>query len=174
VRIKATLFQHDTDHSLDLVADGGGPPAYNDLVVNGGKEHRRGIEVDLGTDPIYNLSLEASGTYLDWSKDGSNASLEYSSCNLILFYNNPDILTARFGGHYEHAKYEDSDAEMDYITYLDDIIWDLSIIKPFTFGKNMSAKFFATAHNLFGGDQYRSEDTKNPGCWLEGGIQLAF
>jgi vitamin B12 transporter len=169
LQLKATLFLHDLDKSLLRVLYGGGPPSYNDLVINSGGLERRGVEVEMGTEPIGNFSLRISGTFVEFDRFNSTGALEIYAYNLILLYDNPGILTARLAGHYE-----DLDSADIFQSNFDDIIWDLNISKAFTFGGGAEARIFVTAHNLFDGHQYQLGDTKNPSRWLEGGIRFAF
>lgn len=169
LRIKTTLFLHDLDQALTRVLYGGGPPSYNDLVINSGGLQRRGVEVDLKTDSIHHFTLEASGIYVDFDRFNSLDSTEVYAYNLILAFENPDILTAQLAGHYEDLNIADI-----YQPNFDDIIWDFNISKTFTSGDDTEARVFITARNLFDGNQYVIGDTKNPGRWFEGGIQFAF
>lgn len=169
IRVKTTLFLHDLDQTLDRERYAGGPPTYNDLMINSGGIQRQGVEVDLKTGPFHNLSLEASGVYVHFDQLNSDETTNSSVYNLILSYDHPEIFAARLSGHFE-----DLDSSYDYQSNYDDIIWDLNVSKTFALAGNAVVQVFAAARNLFDGDQYSQSQTQNPGCWLEGGIRFAF
>jgi len=169
VRVKTTLFLHELDRALFREPYGSGAPSYNDLFINSGGLQRRGVEVELKTEPVKNVSLEASGIYVRFDQDNSVGSNESYAFNLILSYDNPDILTARLAGHFR-----DLNSMALLQANFDDIIWDFDASKTLAIGMETVLKFFLTAHNLFDGSQYNLGDTKNPGRWLEGGIRFAF
>jgi hypothetical protein len=138
-------------------------------MVNSGELQRRGVEVDLKTEPFYDFSIKASGIYVNFDKPNSVGATWNIALNLAISYDNPAILTARLAGHYEDLN------SADYFnSSFDDTIWELNVSRGFTLGGGARARVFITAHNLFDGDQYNLGDTKNPGRWLEGGMEFAF
>jgi vitamin B12 transporter len=167
VLLRTTLFLHDTKKNLDR--ERSGASGYNDIMVNSGELQRRGVEVDLKTEPFYDFSIKASGIYVNFDKPNSVGATWNIALNLAISYDNPAILTARLAGHYEDLN------SADYFnSSFDDTIWELNVSRGFTLGRGARARVFITAHNLFDGDQYNLGDTKNPGRWLEGGMEFAF
>jgi vitamin B12 transporter len=127
------------------------------------------MEIDLETDSFHHFSIEASGSYIHFDQRNSVGATESFACNLILSYENPDLLTAHLTGYYE-----DLNAVEEYDSKFYDIIWSLNISKGFSLANNTEVRIFVTGHNLFNGDQYLIDDTQNPGRWFEGGIKIAF
>jgi vitamin B12 transporter len=169
LRVKSTLFLHEVENSIIKVPYGGSPPAYNDIMLNSGSDQRRGIELDIKSESIRNVSMEASGNYIHFHPESENGASEVFIYNLIFSYNNPDLITARLAGHFE-----DMDSAETYRSNFDNVIWDFNSSKAITIGERIAATIFLRVHNLFNGNQYSLGDTKNPSRWFEGGIRLAF
>ncbi len=168
--VKVTLFRHDLKDALTRVLYAGGPPAYNDLIVNKGKRRRRGIEIETETDPFYNFSLLAGFSFVDLTPaNKEKGSEEMYSYNIGVRYDDKKSLSARLFGHYAWWNLL-KDFEANY----NDFIWDLNINKKICCKKNTGAEIFFAVHNIFDGLHSTQPDDKNPGRWIEAGVRFSF
>ena len=167
--LKTNLFFHDQDKAIKGVAGGGGPPNYNDLLVNGGELDRKGLEIELKTKPIINFTLGASGSYSHIDPANDNGSSERWAGGLLLEYDDHQSIQAQL-----HGKYTDWDLHPAFQSNNDDVIWDFNFVKKFHYSHPLKTAFFLTAHNLLNGSQYTNGDSKNPKRWVEMGLQFTF
>lgn len=166
---RATLFRHDMDNALTLEPYGGGPPAYNDLVVNNGEIRRQGLELEVQTLPFHHLSLQAGFSYVDISPSNASGAEETYTWNIGLTYDDRKSFRAELFG-----RFVEWDADPILNAFYDDFIWELNLNKKVFSGKTMNAEIFFTANNLFSGDQFSSGDNRNPGAWIEAGVRFRF
>lgn len=169
LRVKTTFFLHELDKFMLREFSAGGPPNYNDLFVNSGSLQRRGVEIDLKTEPVKGFSIEASGIYVHFDEANSVGATEAFAYNLIFAYESANAFIAQLAGHFEDLKSAEA-----YQSNFDDVLWDLNLRKSVALTENLRAILFLTAHNLLNGSQYNFGDTKNPNRWIEGGIRFAF
>ncbi len=171
--VKATVFRHELEDALILEPFGGGPPAFNDLIINNGDIRRQGLELEAETVPVYNLSLLAGFAYVDLEPANERGATGIYTYNIGFRYDDRKSLRAHLFGHYI---YWDFDAlskaawEADY----DDFIWDLNLNKKMWSKEEVAAELFITGHNIFNGSQYTFGDSKNPERWVEAGIRVSF
>ena len=166
---RATLFRHDMDNALTLEPYGGGPPAYNDLIVNDGEIRRQGLELEVQTLPFHHLSLQAGFSYVDISPSAESGSEEIYAWNIGLRYDDKASFRAELFGRFVWW-----DVYPVFNASYDDFIWELNLNKRIFSGKTMNAEIFLTIQNLFGGDQFSNGEYKNPDTWVEAGIRLKF
>ncbi|MBN1830677.1 MAG: TonB-dependent receptor [Deltaproteobacteria bacterium] len=166
---RATLFRHDLDNALILEPYGGGPPAYNDLIINDGEVRRQGLELEFQTLPFHHFSLQAGFSYVDISPSAESGAEEPYAWNIGLRYDDKASFRAELFGRF--VKW---DVAPVYNASYDDFIWELNLNKKILSGKTMNTEVFLTAHNLFDGEQFVGEDHRNPETWIEAGIRLLF
>jgi vitamin B12 transporter len=166
---RATLFRHDLDNALTLEPYGGGPPAYNDLIVNDGEIRRQGLELEVQTLPFHHFSLQAGFSYVDISPSNEFGSEETYAYNIGLRYDDKASFRAELFGRFVWW-----DVLPVYNASYDDFIWELNLNKTILSGKTMNTEIFLTAHNLFNGEQFSHGDYRNPETWVEAGIRLGF
>lgn len=165
--LKGTVFYHDLDNALFREPQAGGPPDYNDMIVNNGKEDRRGIGIESETTSFYNVTLAVSISYINIlnDTDAEKDKDDVWSGKIGVRYDNHDSFQAELFGHY---------FRWDYVLELDDkyetFLWDFNCRKKIGTFKNIETELFATVHNLFDGYEYNSDT----GRWLEAGIRFNF
>jgi vitamin B12 transporter len=162
---RTTLFRHDLDNAQIWEPYGGGPPAYNDLVINDGEIRRQGLELEFQTLPFHHLSLQAGFSYVDISPGNESKAEETYAWNIGLRYDDKASFRAELFGRF---------VEWDVGSSHDDFIWELNLNKKVFSGKSMNMEVFLTAHNLFDGEQYIREGHRNPKTWVEAGVRLRF
>lgn len=166
--LKITLFRHEVEDSLLYQYGGGGPPAFNDLWVNGGDTRRQGIEFEMETLKFWNLSLLAGTAYVHLSPANSLGSEDLYKHSLGLRFEKGSFRAELFG------YYEWWDLGSGQSAKYDDFLWDFNLAKSFYTKGDTSSELFFTAHNLFNGAQYTYVDSKNPRRWVEGGLRISF
>jgi vitamin B12 transporter len=166
---KATLFRHDLDKAMTRAPYAGGPPSFNDLIINSGGSRRQGLELEVRTLPLHYLSLLAGVSYVDISPANDEGSEHMYAYAIGLEYDNRNGFRAELFGRYTWW-----DTVPDLNGSYDDFIWDLNLNKTLFSGKATRAEIFLTAHNLFNGAQYPRGEYKNPETWVEAGIRLRF
>jgi vitamin B12 transporter len=167
--LKATVFHHDLKNALVLDYYGGGPPAYNDIFINKGKERRDGLEIEAETVPVYNTSMSLGFAYVDIDPaDERGVSYTYT-CNIGIRYDDKKSFRAELFGHYVWWNLDES-----YRAECNDFIWDLNLNKRIWSKEKAATELFLTAHNIFNGSQYIHCGIKNPETWIEAGIRFKF
>jgi vitamin B12 transporter len=166
---KATLFRHDLDKGMTRAPYAGGPPAFNDLVINHGKSRRQGLELEARTLPVHHLSVLAGVSYVDISPADDEGAEHIYVYAIGLEYDNRNGFRAELFGRYTWW-----DTDPDLNGSYDEFIWDLNLNKNVFSGKTTRAEIFLTAHNLFNGTQYPAGEYKNPETWVEAGIRFRF
>ena len=167
--LKGTAFRHELKNALTFIPFGAGPPTFNDLVVNKGEIRRQGLELEVETFPVHNLSLLAGFAYVDLKPANESGSTELYSYLLGIRYDDKKSFRALLFGRYVWW-----DLDSVWQASYDDFIWDLNLNKRIYARAKTSAELFFTAHNLFNGSQYTFGDSKNPDTWLEAGIRVKF
>jgi vitamin B12 transporter len=167
--VKATVFRHELEDALILEPFGGGPPAFNDLIVNNGDIRRQGLELEAETVPMYNLSLVAGFAYVNLEPANEVGSDEIYTYNIGFRYDDKESFRAQLFGHYVWW-----DSDPAWKASYDDFIWDLNLNKRMWSKEEAAAEVFVTGHNIFNGSQYIFGDIKNPGRWVEAGIRVSF
>lgn len=167
VWLKTSYFRHEVSDALTYVIL---PSGF--MVVNGGKQRREGVEVELKTTPVYSLSLTGGFTFVN-AKDITTGEIVKDvprySYDIGVQYDNSRIIKALLKGRYvDWNSYPEDEGKYDAI------IWDLNLSKEIALSDAVTAEVFFTAHNLFNGAQYPSSLYQNPRRWFEGGIRFAF
>lgn len=168
-RIKTSLFHYRQSDTLDTVVYGGGPPAYNDIVINAGEQDRFGVEVAFRSRPMNGFSFNAGGTYVRIQPDRPDVDRDIRGYNLSIHYDNKKSLKASLIGNYI-----DPDIPQYRDTSRNAFIWDFHVRKTISGSKGNSTVFFFTAHNLFDASQYQLEYKKNPRRWVEAGLRWVY
>jgi vitamin B12 transporter len=166
---RATFFRHDLDKALKRETGGGGPPAFNDLIINDGEIRRQGLELEVHTLPYYLLSLQTGFSYVDISPSNDSGAEETYAWSIGLRYDDKASFRAELLGRFVWW-----DVYPRYNASYDDFIWELNLNKKILSGKAMNTEIFLTAHNLFGGEQFSDGDYMNPQTWIEAGIRFDF
>lgn len=166
--LKTTYFRHDISDAITGVR----LSDRFDTNINAGKQRREGVEVELRTIPVFNLSLMGGFTFVN-AKDKTTGEIVNEaprySYDLGIQYDNSRIIKALLKG-----RYVDWNASPVFEGKYDALIWDLNLSKEINLTEAVTAELFFTAHNLFNGSQYPFSVYKNPRRWFEGGIRFAF
>ncbi len=168
VWLKANLFLHDQDKTITGVSGGGGPPAFNDIYVNSKAIKRRGVEVEIETKPVCNLTMHAGGAYIHIDPPTDTGSTERWTGSVAFSYDDRESIYAEL-----HGKYTDWDAEPIFQSQKD-MIWEFHFRKKVSVLPCAGTTFFFAAHNIFNGSQYINADSRNPNRWLEAGVEFSF
>lgn len=168
VWLKTTFFHHDISDAISSTPLPGG---YFTL-VNAGKQSREGVEVELKTKPVWNLSLTGGFTFVN-AKDKTTGEIVHNvprhSYDMGIQYNDSRFLRAQLKG-----RYVDWNASPDSFSHDSAIICDLNLSREIPLSDTVTAEVFFTAHNLFNGSQYHYYLYPSTRRWFEGGIRFAF
>jgi vitamin B12 transporter len=166
--LKTMFFRNDIKDLVgtDILPDGGV------MLVNKEKERRQGVEVEVKTMPVYNLSLLAGYAFVDAKNlvTGEQVTgIASDTVDVGIQYDDRKSFLAVLKGHYIwwHMNPQDKGS---YTT----MIWDLNLAKKIYSVAETAASLFFTAHNLFNGSQYPVDPFRNPGRWFEGGVRFSF
>lgn len=170
LRVKINLFHHDIENDLVKEKYVGPPPTNNDRYFNKEKSKRDGLELDLETAPVHNISVRAGYAFVHKRTYYDEATSEDTYiCNLALRYDDLRSLFAELAGHYI---WWDMDAAN--MPEYDTFIWDMNLNKKLGRVKDIRSDFFLTVHNIFKGSQYSYYEKKNPSRWFEAGVKFTF
>lgn len=168
VWLKTTYFRHDVSDAISSTSLPGG---YFTL-ANSGKQRREGVEVELKTMPIWNMSLTGGFTFVN-AKDKTTGEIVHDvprySYDIGIQYNDSRFLRAQLKG-----RYVDWNASPDSFSHDSAIICDLNLSRDIPFSDGVTAEVFFTAHNLFNGSQYSFNLYPSTKRWFEGGLRFAF
>ncbi len=166
--IKTSYFRHEISDALTSVT----LPGDFFMAVNGGKQLREGVEVELKTTPVYNLSLTGGFTFIN-AKNKTTGEIVKNvprySYDIGVQYDNSRIIKALLKGRYVDWNSSPEDEGKH-----DAMIWDLNLSKKIPLSDTVTGEVFFTAHNLFNGAQYASFLYQNPRRWFEGGLRFSF
>lgn len=167
---KTTLFRHDISDLLGdvLLTDG------RFTFINQGKQRRQGVEVEVKTMPVFNISLTLGYAFVDAEDRETDETIPLvarHTYDVGLQYDDRKSFRATLKGHYTQWHGEPSD-NGSYTA----MIWDLYLSKKiFTFADELrTIEAFFSAHNLFNGAQYPAYPFRNPHRWFEGGVRFYF
>lgn len=167
--VRLDLFYNDQHDALKKVLYGGGPPLYNDKVVNSGSLDRKGAQLEIRTRSFHGLSFFSGGFYVHLEPKNDSGTNEMFSFTLGAEYDNPEVCYLQLFGRYESWDvidiYQSSDNAM---------IWELNFHRKLFRYKKLESQIFFTVHNLFSGSQYTLKDYSNPSRWIEGGLRCFF
>ncbi|MDH4318928.1 MAG: TonB-dependent receptor, partial [Desulfobulbaceae bacterium] len=163
-RLKSTFFFHDAKKSFLWSRALG---AYDNI----GNQKRRGLELELETISWHHLVLELNFTYVHLE----NIDMENGykrEANLILSYDNPELISLELVGHY--ALYGELEGPAAYNPIDNTVLWDISLKKQIWRREQSRSEIFLVGHNLSNESQYDDELTKNGPRWLEVGLKFSF
>ncbi len=163
-RLKTTLFYHD---AKDVFPDRPTTPQYENI----GEEERAGLEVEVETLPWHDLTLAVNYTYSHISNMDNEHGIQQEA-NIILTYDNPDIITLVLSGHY--ANYGTLDAKEAWNPEDNSLIWGLSATRTIWQDDRRRADLFLVGHNLTNDSQFADDFFKNSPRWLEAGMKFHF
>jgi vitamin B12 transporter len=166
---KATGFINDIDDVITPIVL---PDGMHRQAVNGGRQRRQGVEVEMKTIPVHNVSLSAGYTLLDVRDRDTDLLIPggaADSCDLGIDYNDNRSLKGALRGHYIRWNADPrADAKSSAV------IWDLNLAKKIVQRDATAVELFFTAHNLFNGAQYSDSLFPNARRWFEGGARCKF
>ncbi|WP_243375289.1 TonB-dependent receptor plug domain-containing protein [Geotalea sp. SG265] len=136
------------------------------------KAEKQGVEIEVRTVPVYDLSLIAGYTFTDarnTETDERINNVPAHSAKLALQYADDFIglhgtLTGNYVRWNEPDRYKAKDGSF---------LWDLSLTKRIAM-KEYAPEIFFTVHNVFNNAQYQLYLLRNTGRWLEGGVRFRF
>jgi vitamin B12 transporter len=165
--LKTMFFRNDMNDTLssEPLPDG------SFTVVNKGKQRRQGVEAEIRTMPVYNLSFLAGYAYVD-ARDRTtgeevNGTPKYTF-DVGIQFNDKKSFQCTLKGHYIRWHFNPPDTGS-----FNAMLWDLNLAKKVFTGDNKTVALFFTTHNIFNSAQY-SPPYRNPGRWFEGGIRFDF
>lgn len=167
--LKTTLFRHDVEDVFTRELFVGGPPGFNDLIVNKGSSRRQGFEFEAETVPLWHLTMRTGFAYVNLEPAAESGASDIYTHTIGATYDDPSVLKAQLFGHliYWDAK-EEPDAEYH------DYIWDLNLEKEVYLWGKITADLFFSIHNIFNGAQFLVADNPNPDRWMEAGLKIKF
>jgi vitamin B12 transporter len=164
---KLSLFRHD-------ISGGIRPKVLSPTTstsVNGGKERRQGMEVEIKSLPIYYTSIIVGAAFMnaqDLDTGQTIRGVPQRTYDVgIQFEDNS--LKAQLKGHYVYWN-----ADPSFNGKYDSMIVDLHVAKELYAHLDQSLEVFVDVHNIFNGSQYLVDVYKNPERWVEAGVRYAF
>jgi vitamin B12 transporter len=160
---KLSLFRHDIS--------GGLRSPTTTTSVNGGKERRQGMEVEIKSLPIYRTSVIVGAAFMDAQDLDTGQTIRgipQRTYDVGLQFND-NSLKAQLKGHYIYWN-----ADPSFNGKYDSMIVDLHIAKELYVSRNQSLEAYSDVHNIFNGSQYLVDVYKNPARWFEAGVRYAF
>jgi vitamin B12 transporter len=165
---KTTLFRHDISDPISGIYHG---ETDTRTIVNGDRQRRQGVEVEVKTKPFYHFSLGAGTAYIDPRNRETGERLPDSTrytYDVSLEYNNDKLFFALLKGHYTRIRTSDPQAKDSAF------VWDIHASKEVAKSANTSAQIFFSVRNLFNADQYTLSLYPNPSRWIEAGVRVKF
>ncbi len=140
-------------------------------IVNGEKQRRQGVEIEMKTVPIYHTSLSAGAAYMNTRDLDTGQTIQgvpQRTYDLGLQYDDEKSFKALLKGHYVYWN-----AAPFYEGAYDSFIFDLHVTKNL-YARDETLQAFMDIHNIFNSSQYPTFFYKNPKRWLEAGIRYTF
>jgi vitamin B12 transporter len=166
--LKSTVFRHDVE---DAIVDRQ-EINFTFTKINQDEIRRQGIELELETAAVRNVSFRGGFLYQDarnLEDDERLKNIAEYTVDLGLRYDDKESLTGLLAGHYIWWN-----SSPGFNGEYSSIIWDLNVNKCIYKENESSADAFVSVHNLFNGSQYLIDAFKNPGRWVEAGIRMSF
>jgi vitamin B12 transporter len=163
-RLKTTIFFHDAKDAIQW-------SSTTLRMENSGEEERIGFEVEVETLPWHDLTLAVNYTYSHLSNMDKELGINQEA-NVIITYDNPDIITLELSGHY--ANFGSLVAPPAFNPEDNSIIWELSVTRNLWRQERFQADLFMVGHNLTNDSQYVDELLPNGPRWLEAGMKFRF
>lgn len=170
--LKLSAFRHEIRDAISMV-DVPGP--YSQAAVNSERQRRMGVDAEIKSAPVYNTSLTAGAEYISAKDLNNNATLlnipKYIY-DIGLVYDDAQTFRASLKGRY--TDWQADRALPEYQGNYGNFVVDLNIVGRIYNTPATSLEAFATAHNIFNGEQYLVTYFKNPARWVEAGIRYQF
>ncbi len=168
MNLKVMLFHHIVSNAIDFQP----VTSTTTIIVNRDKDRRQGIESEISTIPIYNISLTAGASFIGSRNINTNSivpNVPTSTYDFGLKYDDTDSLKALLKGHYIWWN-----ATAAHGGNYNALIVDADISKVLVKNKSVVWETFLALNNIFNGDQYAFSFYKNPHRWVEGGVRMSF
>ena len=139
--------------------------------MNGGKERRQGLEIDMKTVPIFHTFLTAGAVFMTTTDQSTGETIPNApqrTYDLGLQYDYKSF-KALLQAHYI---YWNSDPALQ--GKYDSFNYDLHLTKIFDLHAGQKFETFFDIHNIFDVDQYSIAVYKTPGTWIEAGVRYSF
>ena len=166
--LKVTVFHHIVNNAIVFQS----VSPTQTMLVNQDKDRRQGVETEISTTPIYNLSLTGGASFIGSRTMNTNTvmlNVPTVTYDFGIKYNDNDSIKALLKGHYIWWNAQDS-AEGNYNA----LIVDANISKVLTKKHGVIWETFLAVNNLFNGSQYAYGLYPNPRRWAEGGVRMSF
>ncbi len=166
--VKLSAFRHDIGDAIQTKALTGSTFTY----VNGEKQRRQGIEIEMKSVPVYHTSLSAGAAYMntkDLDTGQTIPGVPQRTYDLGLQYDDEKSFKALLKGHYIYWNSDPS-----FQGKYDSFIFDLHAIKNLYSRDEHALEAFMDIHNIFNSSQYPTAFYKNPERWFEAGIRYMF
>jgi vitamin B12 transporter len=164
VTLKGTVFRHDVRNAVVFTKI-----LYAPAMIN---LRRQGVEIEAESIPFWYTTLLAGYSWLDIRNRQTNEKVQFTpnyTVDIGLRHHRPNVLTVDLRGRYLRYQY-DRPLRGSY----DDIIWDMTVTRPYRLGPRATIDLFFSLHNLTDGEQHVQSLYSNPGRWVEGGVRYAF
>ena len=168
MNLKVMLFHHIVSNAIVLER----VTSTTSMVVNRDKDRRQGVESEISTTPIYNISLTAGASFIGSRNINTDSIIQNApTCtyDFGLKYDDNDSVKALLKGHYIWWNTIAADGGK-----YNALIVDANISKVLAKNKWAVWETFLAVNNLFNGDQYAIGLYKNPHRWVEGGVRMSF
>lgn len=164
---KLSLFRHEISGGLRPEALS--PPTYTS--VNGGRERRQGMEVEIKSLPLYHTSILVGAAFMNAQDLDTGQTIQPMPQRTydVGIQFEKDSLKAQLKGHYIYWN-----APPSFNGKYDSMIVDLHITKELFTNHDQSLAIYADVHNIFNGSQYLFDVFRNPERWFEAGVRYAF
>jgi vitamin B12 transporter len=166
--LKVMLFHHIVNNAIAYQPIS----SSQSIVVNRDKDRRQGVETEISTTPIYNLSLTAGASFIGYRNINTNSIIPNSpTCtyDFGLKYDDTNSLKALLKGHYIWFNMQSS-AGGNYNA----LIVDANVSKVLLKTHGVVWETFLAVNNLFNGSQYFYGIYPNSHRWVEGGLRMSF
>jgi vitamin B12 transporter len=166
--LKVILFHHIVSNAIAIEQ----VTPTTTIIVNQDKDRHQGIESEISTTPIYNISLTAGASFIGSRNIKTNSIIQNTpTCtyDFGLKYDDTDSLKALLKGHYIWWN-DSASAGGNYNA----LIVDANISKVLVKNKWVTWETFVAVNNIFNGDQYAIGPYKNPHRWVEGGVRMSY
>jgi vitamin B12 transporter len=164
---KLSLFRHD-------ISGGIRPKILSATAatsVNGGKERRHGMEIEIKSLPLYHTSVIVGAAFMnarDLDTSETIRGIPQRTYDVGLQFED-NSLKALLKGHYIYWN-----ADPAFNGKYDSVIVDLHMTKELYAYHEQALEAYFDIHNIFNGSQYLVDVYKNPARWLEAGVRYAF
>ncbi|MBF0559971.1 MAG: TonB-dependent receptor [Nitrospirae bacterium] len=165
--LKVMFFHHSIANAIAIQA----LTARTAQAVNKDKERRQGMETEISTLPIYNISLTAGAAFMGARNTGTDT-VVLNTPTLTYDFGikyNDNSLKALLKGHY--IWWNDSSSVAGRYNAF---IVDANVTKVLLKQSGVTWETYLTLNNIFDGKQYLIGAYPNPGRWVEGGMRVAF